>query len=477
MTLLTLTDRIESAGDGVSTAFPFPYYFLADSDIVVIARSSTGVETLRLLGPDYTMSGATHPEGGTVNMLIAPAIGVTLVRYRDPTATQEVDYVEGDKFPAETHERALDKLTMLLQRILSRLSRTLALRITDPTTGGSYDASTNYIINVKDPVNNQDAVTFNFLKTYVAGVITGVITVVLTTDYGTLLSGTQVKYRRGTTADHSTFTGASGEITVDTSKNTLVVHDGATVGGLAVLATQGQNGTTMKGRFGLMAGAAVASEAVPQLGLDGNIWHITGGNTITGFGAPQGCGPYFLIFDGTLTLLHNATSFDLPGGANITTAAGDVAQFVQNGNQSGNWKCVMYTRAAGAAAGATIPTGTRMLFNQTSAPIGWTKETGAGFANRALRLTTGTTGSGGSTVFTSVFGASKNTSSHTLTISEMPPHTHSVAIASTGSGTTPEATGTGAGSVTTTSSGGGSGHTHPLSLDLAYVDIIIAQAP
>ena len=41
----------------------------------------------------------------------------------------------------------------------------------------------------------------------------------------------QVQMRRGTTADHGSFTGAAGEITVDTVKNTAVVHDGATVGG------------------------------------------------------------------------------------------------------------------------------------------------------------------------------------------------------------------------------------------------------
>jgi hypothetical protein len=40
-----------------------------------------------------------------------------------------------------------------------------------------------------------------------------------------------VQIRRGTTAEHSTFTGLVGEITVDTTKDTLVVHDGATAGG------------------------------------------------------------------------------------------------------------------------------------------------------------------------------------------------------------------------------------------------------
>jgi len=41
----------------------------------------------------------------------------------------------------------------------------------------------------------------------------------------------QVKLRRGTTAQHAGFTGAEGEVTVDTDKETVVVHDGSTAGG------------------------------------------------------------------------------------------------------------------------------------------------------------------------------------------------------------------------------------------------------
>ena len=42
---------------------------------------------------------------------------------------------------------------------------------------------------------------------------------------------TQIQRRRGTTSEHSTFTGAAGEITIDSTKNTVVVHDGTTAGG------------------------------------------------------------------------------------------------------------------------------------------------------------------------------------------------------------------------------------------------------
>ena len=45
---------------------------------------------------------------------------------------------------------------------------------------------------------------------------------------------TQVQNRRGTTSQHSTFTGANGEITVDTDRKSIVVHDGTTAGGSPV---------------------------------------------------------------------------------------------------------------------------------------------------------------------------------------------------------------------------------------------------
>ena len=45
---------------------------------------------------------------------------------------------------------------------------------------------------------------------------------------------TQVQLRRGTTAEHASFTGVVAELTVDTTLNELVLHDGATAGGIAV---------------------------------------------------------------------------------------------------------------------------------------------------------------------------------------------------------------------------------------------------
>ena len=52
---------------------------------------------------------------------------------------------------------------------------------------------------------------------------------------------TQVQFRRGTTAEHSAFKGADGEVTVDTSLKTVVIHDAITNGGFPLLRNDGSN--------------------------------------------------------------------------------------------------------------------------------------------------------------------------------------------------------------------------------------------
>jgi len=65
---------------------------------------------------------------------------------------------------------------------------------------------------------------------------------------------TQVQLRGGTTTEHSTFTGAVREVTVDTDKDVLVVHDGSTAGGKPML---GSGGGTLTGDLSLGDGVKV----------------------------------------------------------------------------------------------------------------------------------------------------------------------------------------------------------------------------
>jgi hypothetical protein len=68
----------------------------------------------------------------------------------------------------------------------------------------------------------------------------------------------RVQFRRGTTAQHSTFIGAPGEITVDTDKKVVVVHDGVTAGGFPSSRVEAIDGVaTFNGQ--VRANAAIAS--------------------------------------------------------------------------------------------------------------------------------------------------------------------------------------------------------------------------
>jgi hypothetical protein len=132
---------------------------------------------------------------------------------------------------------------------------------------------------------------------------------------------------------------------------------------------------------------------------------------------------------------------------------------------------LVYTEVPTAAK--AFPTGTRMLFQQTAAPLGWTKITVGVYDNAGLRLTTGAVGTGGVDAFTSTFGSGKVTAGHTLSIAQIPSHTHP------GGGTpTPAEVGGGPGyaQVNTGATGGGGSHTHPLNnMNLKYADAIIAS--
>ena len=90
-----------------------------------------------------------------------------------------------------------------------------------------------------------------------------------------------LKLRRGTTTQHSSFTGAEGEVTVDTDKETLVVHDGSTAGGHPVAAEDLANvsSSTIAGRLAndsiavskIAAGTLPSDVKVTDSNVSGNL--------------------------------------------------------------------------------------------------------------------------------------------------------------------------------------------------------------
>lgn len=132
----------------------------------------------------------------------------------------------------------------------------------------------------------------------------------------------------------------------------------------------------------------------------------------------------------------------LPGGGDMLKSVYDPtninASAFARANHTGTQTISTVTglQAALDAAAAEIPAGTRMLFQQTAAPTGWTKETSATYNNKAIRLQTGTVTTGGSVSFTSVFtshtpsGTNGNTTATgtvggtALTEAQLPAHDH-----------------------------------------------------
>lgn len=109
----------------------------------------------------------------------------------------------------------------------------------------------------------------------------------------------------------------------------------------------------LQGALNLAGILSVASAGTVDIGAEeSNTLSVSGTTTITSLGS-AGAGVYrWLVFEGVLTLTHNATSLILPGGANITTAAGDAGLFFSLGG--GNWRCLHYPSAGGGGSGLTV---------------------------------------------------------------------------------------------------------------------------
>ena len=169
----------------------------------------------------------------------------------------------------------------------------------------------------------------------------------------------------------------------------------------------------------------------------------------------------------------------------ILTGAIDLAGTVTATTQSaGNNTTRLATTAFVTTAvgnAEPFPSGTSMLFQQTAAPTGWTKQTTHN--DKALRIITGTVGTGGSVAFSTALGSgatvaggsvsgapdasslsvsiSGNISNTTLSTSQIPSHTHTIRIDNGGTGGNNVAARGQINSVATTdATGGGGSHNH-----------------
>jgi hypothetical protein len=236
----------------------------------------------------------------------------------------------------------------------------------------------------------------------------------------------QVKLRRGTTAQHAGFTGAEGEVTVDTDKETLVVHDNATAGGhellkgdnsnLAVDASSvvvNESGADVDFRVegDTNANLIVADAGNDQVGIGGAI-EAGYDVAVKGEGAPlivegdsagsaavviknkntSGAGTLFaLINSNTTTTTANQVNFDLsstngrlvigfPGAPSTPSLWFQNDGMLVNKNNGFSLDGVFWSKGTGTPEGAvTAPVGS--LFSRTDGGAGtvfYVKESGSG---------------------------------------------------------------------------------------------------
>jgi len=133
VTIASTTSKVSYNGSGSTGPFSITFKFAKNADIVATKRSSAGVETVLTLTTHYTLTGAGEASGGALTLVTALAVGESLVIARVPGITQEVDYVENSAFPAETHEGALDLLTMICQSLQEQVDRAVKVDISSTT--------------------------------------------------------------------------------------------------------------------------------------------------------------------------------------------------------------------------------------------------------------------------------------------------------------------------------------------------------
>jgi|DEB0MinimDraft_10_1074344.scaffolds.fasta_scaffold01505_5 hypothetical protein len=197
-----------------------------------------------------------------------------------------------------------------------------------------------------------------------------------------------------------------------------------------------------------------------------------------------------------LSLASQTLSLDINGLASVTAATDDTVP-VYDTSGSAVKKVTVQSIVDNAAS---FDAGTLMVFQQTAAPTGWTKQTTHN--NKAFRVVSGTASSGGSVAFTtalasqtpsgsvSITSVTGSAGATTLTVAQIPSHRH----ISTGNTSAPPyeypgPNGSQTGARYGGYEGGGGSHTHPFSfssgsgsfsgnainLAVQYVDLIIAS--
>jgi hypothetical protein len=338
------------------------------------------------------------------------------------------------------------------------------------------------------------------------------------TDYAPATSGTSILYGNGS--------GGFSNVTIGTGVSFAGGTLSATGSGGTVTSVSGTAPVVSSGGATPAISMAAATTSVNGY-LTSTDWNTFNGKYSTGgaLGTPSSgtltnCTGYtYANLSGTVPTWNQDTT----GKSAKTDALNSATTVVNVSSATAPSAGQVLTATSGTAAtwqtpGGGFASGTAMLFVQTSAPTGWTKSTA--HDNKALRIVSGTAGTGGSVAFTTAFASQAVTGSISVTVgagtlavgagtfavgattlatTDIPSHTHGIPTKGTAgpySAINGEGGAYNVATYNTNSTGGGGSHTHSLTgspsisgspsvtassftgnainLAVQYVDVIIA---
>jgi len=140
MTITASPSEQSYAADGISIVFAIPFPFDTAADLKLTSTDASG--NILTLTTGFTISGGAGSTGNAT-FLVAPALGLTITIYDNPALTQPTDYVSLDAFPAESHERALDRVTRIAKRLYQLVQRSVRFPDGDVSTDGVLGSVAN----------------------------------------------------------------------------------------------------------------------------------------------------------------------------------------------------------------------------------------------------------------------------------------------------------------------------------------------
>lgn len=161
-----------------------------------------------------------------------------------------------------------------------------------------------------------------------------------------------------------------------------------------------------------------------------SVLRFTAGATISGVPSSVGNGWSIAVINDSSTQLIIDPTGDatINGALNLNVSPKSAVTLFCDG--AAFYAIGLQYPTSGVSNGGEFASGTRLMFQQATAPLGWTLENRAEYNNSALRLVTGAPTVGGVNAFSTVFNSTFNVDGHAVTVNEMPFHGH------TGSGST-----------------------------------------